>query len=202
LPDIPSCIPVAFSLLVTGFNLCAPLWLRAANSACLSTVPARVPMLLKLTLTILHLESRSTLRNMNQKVSEVPKKSSEFSNMTTAEFAQFAMQERVAPRTLGPVKVRLPFAQSVLGRRGWTANRVRDLWYLDPRASAPSWEEITDLEQLTGLQYARQELRTNDQLISQADALLEGVHEDFHRPFVAAFRAFFGALDRSRTQGD
>jgi hypothetical protein len=132
---------------------------------------------------------------MNQKVSEVPKNTSENSKMsTTAEFAQFAMQERVAPRTIGLVKVRLPLAQSILGRRGWTANRVRDLWYRDPRASAPSWEEITDLEQITGLEYARQELRTNDQLIAQADALLEGVHEDFHRPFVAAFRAFFGAL--------
>jgi hypothetical protein len=128
---------------------------------------------------------------MNRKVLEVPKKSSEFTNMTTAEFAQFAMQERVAPRTLGPVKVRLPFAQSILRRRGWTA-----------RASAPSWEEITDLEQITGLEYAREELRTNGDLIAQADALLEGVHEDFHRPFVAAFRAFFGALDRSRTEGD
>jgi hypothetical protein len=138
---------------------------------------------------------------MNQKVSEVPKNASENSKMsTTAEFAQFAMQERVAPRTIGPVKVRLPLAQSILGRRGWTANRVRDLWYRDPRASAPSWEEITDLEQITGLEYARQELRTNDQLIAQADALLEGVHEDFHRPFVAAFRAFFGALDRSGTR--
>ena len=137
---------------------------------------------------------------MNPKVSEVPKKSSEFTNMTTAEFAQYAMTERIAPRSLGPVKVRLPHAQSVLGRRGWTRNRVRDLWYADPRASAPKWEEISDLEQITGLEYARQELRTNAQLIGQADALLEGVHEDFHRPFVAAFRAFFGAVDRSRTR--
>lgn len=121
--------------------------------------------------------------------------------MTTAEFAQFAMTDRIAPKSMGSVKVRLPYAQSVLGRRGWTANRVRDLWYRDPRASAPNWDEINDLEQITGLEYARQELRTNDQLISQADALLEGVHADFHRPFVAALRAFIGALDRTGTRG-
>lgn len=121
--------------------------------------------------------------------------------MQTAEFAQFAMQERVAPKSMGSVKTRLPHAQSLLGRRGWTANRVRDLWYRDPRASDPSWEEINDLQQITGLEYARQELRTNDRIISQADALLEGVHSDFYGPLVAALRAFAGAVDRTRTGG-
>lgn len=121
--------------------------------------------------------------------------------MQTAEFAQFAMQERIAPRALGLVKVRLPHAQSILSRRGWTANRVRDLWYRDPRAADPSWEEINDLEQITGLEYARQELRTNDQLIAQADALLLGTDPDFIGAFVAALRAFAGAVDRPGTGG-
>lgn len=122
--------------------------------------------------------------------------------MQTAEFAQFALQERIAPKALGSVKVRLPRAQSVLGRRGWTPNRVRDLWYADPRASAPRWEEIHDLEEITGLEYARQELRTNDQLIAQADALLMGTDPDFAGAFVAALRAFVGAVDRSRAGDD
>jgi len=142
------------------------------------------------------------MSNMNRKASEVPKKASEFSNMSAAEFAQFALQGHVAPKSIGSVKVRLPHAQSVMGRRGWSANRVRDLWYADPRASAPKWEEINDLEQLTGVKYARQELRTNDQLISQADALLMGTDPDFAGAFVTALRAFVGALDRTRTQGD
>jgi hypothetical protein len=133
--------------------------------------------------------------------SEVPKKSSEFSKMQTAEFVQFAMTERIAPRSMGPVKVRLSYTQSVLGRRNWTPNRVRDLWYADPRASAPKWEEIHDVEELTGLEYARQELRTNDQLIAQADALLMGTDPDFAGAFVAALRAFAGAVHRSRTGG-
>ncbi len=117
---------------------------------------------------------------------------------TTAEYAQIALQGHVAPKSLGPVKVRLPHAQREMKKRGWTANRVRDLWYQDPRASEPKWNEISDLEQITGLQYARHELRTNDALISQADALLEGVHADFYGPLVAALRAFAGALAGSR----
>lgn len=132
----------------------------------------------------------------------MPKKASEFSNMPPAEFAQYAMMTGIAPRAMGPVKVRLPHAQSVLGRRGWTKNRVRDLWYMDPRASEPKWEEINDLEQLTGLEYARQELRTTEQLIAKADALLMGSDPDFHSPFVAAFRAFLGALHRAGTEGE
>lgn len=119
--------------------------------------------------------------------------------MSTAEFAQFALHERIAPRSLGSVKVRLPRAQSLLSARGWTANRVRDLWYADPRASAPKWEEINDLEQLSGLEYARQDLRSVDQLIANADALLMGGDPDFLGAFVAAFRAFAGAMDRSGT---
>lgn len=119
----------------------------------------------------------------------------------TAEFVQSALQGHVAPKALGPVKVRLPHAQGVMKRRGWTANRVRELWYLDPRASEPKWREIHDIEEITGLTYARQELRTNDDLIRQADALLEGVHADFYGPLVAALRAFTGALAGPRTRG-
>jgi len=137
---------------------------------------------------------------MEQNMSEVPKVSSEFSKMSTAEFAQFAMQNRLAPRSMGPVlKVRLPHAVRALAKRNWTANRVRDTWYRDARASEPTWDEIRDLEELTGLQYARRELHEVDNLIHNADRLLNGTDPDFHRPFVAALRALFGAPDRSRT---
>ena len=122
--------------------------------------------------------------------------------MTTAEFAQFAMQTRLAPRHVGSVKERLRVATRALVQRNLTANLVRDLWYKDERASAPKWEEITDLEELTGLEYARQEVRTNDKLIEQADALLMGVNADFYGAFVAAFRSMVGAAHRSRTPGD
>lgn len=131
----------------------------------------------------------------------MPKKALEFSKMSPADFAQFAMHEYIAPKSMGSVKTRLDHAKRVLSRREWTPNRVRDLWYRDERASVPKWEEINDLEQLTGLEYARQELRSNDELISKADALLEGVHADFYGPLVAALRAFAGAIHRPGTQG-
>lgn len=121
--------------------------------------------------------------------------------MATAEFVQFALHERVAPKALGPIKVRLPHAQRVMGRKGWTANRVRDLWYADRRASAPKWEEINDIEQTTGLEYARQELRSVDQLIANADALTMGTDPDFASAFATALRAFVGAFYRPGTQG-
>jgi hypothetical protein len=134
-------------------------------------------------------------------VSEVPKISSEKTKMTTAEFSQSAMQGYLAPPSLGPVKVRLGHAMRLLQRRGWTANRVRDRWYNDQRASAPTWDEINDLEELTGLRYAREELRTNDELIAKADALLMGNDPDFVGAFVAALRTFAGFRNRPGTPG-
>ena len=123
--------------------------------------------------------------------------------MTTAEFAQFAMRERIAPRAIGSVQQRLERATRELVKRNWSRNRVRDLWYKDPRASAPKWEEVADLEELTGLEYARQEVRTNDQIIAYADALLMGGDPDFVGAFVAALRTFASAMDRARTgRGD
>ncbi len=132
---------------------------------------------------------------------ENSKITSETTNMSAAEFAQSAMHFGLAPPAMGSVKTRLFYAQRALKRRGWTANRVRDLWYQDERASEPKWVEINDLEELTGLQYARQEVRTNDQLIAKADALLMGSDPDFVGAFVAALRAFAGVRNRPGTPG-
>ena len=131
-------------------------------------------------------------------MSEVPKKSSEFTNMSTVEFASLALRNAVAPRSMGPVKTRLAHAQSVLGRRNWTPNRVRDLWYRDERASAPAWDEINDIEEITGLKYARQELREVNDLIAAADRLTMAGDTDFASAFVAAIRSVFGAGHRAR----
>lgn len=123
---------------------------------------------------------------------------SEISEMSSVEFAQYALRERVAPRSLGRGKARLRHATHVMGRRQWSANRVRDCWYADQRIS-PNADEIRDIEEITGLRYGRQELKEIDRLIARADALLVGSDEDFRRPFVAALRALLGAVDRSGT---
>lgn len=133
----------------------------------------------------------------------------EISEMQSVEFAQFALQSRVAPPILGSVKARLRHACRELSRHErakrrdrqyWTANRVKDCWYADPRIT-PNADEIRDLEEITGLRYGREELRSVEQLIAQAETLLVGSDADFHRPFLAAIRAMARVVDRSRTEG-
>jgi len=130
-------------------------------------------------------------------MSEISKKWSEHSKMSAGEFGQYALRERVAPPSLGSVKARLRHATRVMQRRNWTSNRVRDTWYADPRIK-PSADEIRDLEEMTGLHYGREELRSVEQLISQADSLMEGPNADFYSAFATAFRAMAGAFNRSR----
>jgi hypothetical protein len=128
-------------------------------------------------------------------------KSLEKSKMSSVEFVQYALQERIAPRELGNVKTRLRHATRILGRREWSANRVKDSWYGDPRIS-PNADELRDIEEITGLRYGRQELNEIDAYIARADALLDGPDADFYRPFVDAFRAFHRALARPGTDGE
>lgn len=141
------------------------------------------------------------------------KKPLEPSKMHSVEFAQFALQERLAPPSIGNIKARLRVAiRRVMAfdlkkvereereEPEWTPNRVRDCWYADPRIT-PSADQIRDLEEMTGLRYGRQELAEIDEYIARADALLDGPDADFYRPFVAAFRAFHRALARPGVEG-
>lgn len=118
---------------------------------------------------------------------------SEKSEMSSVEFVQSALRERVAPPSLGSVKARLRHASRQLG---WTANRTKDAWYADPRISI-SADELRAIEDRTGLRYGREEIRTNDELIDRATAFLDGPEADFYRPFVTAFRAMARAFDRT-----
>jgi len=119
----------------------------------------------------------------------------EKSEMSSVEFTQYALRSHIAPPAIGSVKARLRHATRKLG---WTPNRTKDAWYADPRISI-SADELRRIEEITGLHYGREELRSVEELISRADALLEGTDEDFHRPFLAALRAVARIADRSRT---
>lgn len=120
-------------------------------------------------------------------------KAVEKSEMSAVEFTQYALRNHVAPPDMGSVKARLRLASR---RLGWTHNRTRDAWYADPRISI-SADELRQIEEQTGLRYGREELRTIDELINRADALLEGPEADFYRPFLAAMRAAARLVDRS-----
>lgn len=121
-------------------------------------------------------------------------KSSGKSEMYSVEsFCQNALQTTIAPPVIGSVKARITHAAWKLG---WSISRTKDAWYADPRISIDG-EELTRVEQVSGLEYAKRELQSLDDLIAKAEALLDGPEADFHRPFVDAFRAFIGALNRS-----
>jgi len=119
----------------------------------------------------------------------------EKSKMSSVEFVQYALRSHVAPPSIGSAKTRLRHATR---RLGWTPNRTKDAWYADPRISINA-DEIRQIEALTGLRYGREELRSVEDLISQADALLMGTDEDFHRPFLTALRAVARLANRART---
>ena len=117
--------------------------------------------------------------------------------MSSVEFTQYALRNHIAPPSVGSVKARIRYAVRCLG---WSANRVKDAWYADPRISM-SADEIRDIEQATGLRYGRQELKEIDTLIARSTALLHGQDEDFTGAFAAALRAFYRAIHRPGTEG-
>jgi len=110
----------------------------------------------------------------------MPEILSEKSEMTCVEFAQHALRWHIAPPSVGSVKARLRHAASKLG---WSSNRAKDVWYGDPRIRI-SADELRAIEEITGLRYGREELRSVDELIEQADRILGHTDEDFFRPFI------------------
>lgn len=129
----------------------------------------------------------------------MPEKSdfqSEKSKMSSVEFVQYALRDKVAPPSIGSVKARQRHAQR---RLGWSDSRIRDVWYADPRIAIKA-DELRAIEETTGLRYGRQELESIDHIIARADALLDGPEADFYRPFFDAHRAVARIADRSRTE--
>jgi hypothetical protein len=135
---------------------------------------------------------------MEHVMSEKSEIRAELTEMSSVEFVSYALRERVAPPSLGSVKARLRYASRALG---WTASRTKDAWYADPRISI-SADELRAVENKTGLHYGREELRTNDDLIARAEALMAGHEADFYSAFLAALRSVAGAAHRSRTSRD
>lgn len=126
-------------------------------------------------------------------------KASEKSKMSTVDFVQFALRERIAPHSSGKnVKDRIRAASRSLG---WSFSRTKDAWYADPRMSI-SADEIREVEETAGVRYGRKEITKNDRIIAKAEALLVGEDEDISRSFIAAFRAFLSVMDRTGASRD
>lgn len=118
---------------------------------------------------------------------------SEKSEMSTVEFCQGALRDRIAPRNIGNVQRRIEIAARKLG---WSYTRTKDTWYADPRISIKP-DELFRVEAVSGLQYARQEMRTNDAAIERATALLGGEDTHLIRTLVAAVFSAIGLRDRA-----
>jgi len=117
---------------------------------------------------------------------------SEKSEMSTVEFCQDALRDRIAPRHVGSVQRRIEVAARKLG---WSYSRTKDTWYADPRISIKP-EELFRIEAVSGLQYARQEVRTNDAAIERATVLL-GENPHLARSLFAAMLKMVGFQDRA-----
>jgi hypothetical protein len=130
---------------------------------------------------------------MERTMSEKSEIHSENSEMSSVEFVQYGLRSRVSPPSLGSVKSRIRHAARVLD---WSYSRTKDCWYADPRIRI-SADEVKKLKEKTGLEYGRAELRTNDDLIARAEALVGD--QDFYSAFLAALRSLARPDNRSGT---
>ena len=123
----------------------------------------------------------------------MPDKASEKRKMSVAVFCQAALRDEIAPLTLGSVKTRIGKAAT---RLGWSYTRTRDVWYADPKISI-SGDELIRVEAVSGLEYARQEVRKNDDAIARAEALLGSQDPHLLGEIVAALLQMVGLQNRT-----
>lgn len=124
----------------------------------------------------------------------MPKKASEKSEMSTVEFCQRALKAEISPPGIGSVQARIRHAANELR---WSYTRTKDTWYADPRISI-SPEELFRVEAVSGLKFAREEMRENDKAIERATALLGGENAHLIRAVVTAVVAALGLSHSSR----
>ncbi|MEZ2132717.1 MULTISPECIES: hypothetical protein [unclassified Sinorhizobium] len=115
--------------------------------------------------------------------------------MSTLEFSSRALKQKIAPAAIAAsVSARIRYAANKLG---WSYNRTKDIWYADERSSV-SGDELVDIEEYTGLRYARKSLRENEKLIETANALLDGGDTGSVRASISVLRKFIRIVARTR----
>lgn len=122
---------------------------------------------------------------------------SEKSEMSELVWASQMMRERIAPA--GSAESKGERIRAAARALRWKFSRAKHVWYADDRVSLKP-VEMRKIEEITGVRYGQQEVAELDQLISRADALLEGADADFYRPFVDAFRQALRAVARPGTR--
>lgn len=121
----------------------------------------------------------------------------EKSEMSTVEFCSRALKDEVAPRNIGSVQTRIRSAARDLG---WSYSRTKSVWYADERVSIKP-KELFRVEAISGLTYAREEMRKHDSAIERATALLGSEGPHIISEIVAAVVARLGLSHRTGNQG-
>ena len=128
-------------------------------------------------------------------MSKIPTEKSEMSELV---FASKMMRERIAPPGSAASKgERIMLAAT---RLRWKLSRAATVWYGDERVSLKP-RELRKIEEVSGVKYVLEELRTNDDLIANAEALLAGHEADFYSAFIAALRSVARARSGAGTEG-
>lgn len=121
--------------------------------------------------------------------------------MSELVFASQMMLRRIAPIGSAASKgERISAAASLLR---WKISRAKTVWYADERVSLKP-RELRKIEELSGVsyvEYAQREIRTNDDLIDQASALLAGHEADFYSAFFTALRSLARPHNRTGIEG-
>lgn len=101
------------------------------------------------------------------------------------------LQKRIAPPSVAAsVSARIRHAAR---RLGWSYSRTKNVWYRE--AKTIHSHEMDRVEEIAGLSKARDTLHEIDQYIERAESILAESDPSLARPFAAAMRAFFSALD-------
>lgn len=125
----------------------------------------------------------------------MPKSNRKIPKMSTVEFCQNALRDRIAPPSHGSVKARITAAARKLG---WSISRTKDVWYADPRVSI-SADELHAIEKKTGVHYGREEARELEREIENATALLVAMQAGSPRTLAHALIQAARILARSGT---
>lgn len=124
-------------------------------------------------------------------------KGSENLKMSGVHQASEIIQTKIAPVGLcQSVAERIRHAARKLG---WSYSRTKEIWYRNARSI--QYEEMLKAKEVAGLTDAKIELTKVDELIANADRLIDRKDPAVRRAIRAGFRAFLGALHRPRIEG-
>lgn len=117
--------------------------------------------------------------------------SKEMSNESVLNFSSNAMQEKIAPISYSShIGERILLAAR---RLKWNPSRAKSVWY-QQESTVINGAELKQVERVSGLIYAKEELRQIDQIIADLERLGNTTDQDFYISFASALRSAATAI--------